>query len=112
MDRRNFKIGIVSALLLLQGYVGSAKAEDMLIVGNQVNGIIVMTDTACKGQGVITKSTDAQGSILLWGCSLPLAGSIWKIRWNTGQEIYTDISQWSPTNAFTARYAKAKKVRE
>jgi hypothetical protein len=40
---------------------------------------------------------------------MPVAGTLWKIRWNTGQETYTNIEEWSPTDAFTARIRKAGK---
>jgi hypothetical protein len=108
MDRRNFKIGIGSALLLLQGCVGLVWAEDMLIGENQADGLLVITDQRCKKQGgLVTKTTGPFGKVVLWGCSIPVEGNLWNVRWNNGHEAYLDIGSFVTTEAFRVRYANS-----
>jgi hypothetical protein len=90
----------------------SAVAEDMFFTANNDNGVIVVTDQACKKQGYITKSTEgASGLVTLWGCAMPVSDTLWKILWNNGMEVYADIGVWRVTNALYDRVNKATKGR-
>lgn len=97
----NIRLTILAASLILDSL--PATAEDLLINTNNANGIMVITDHECgRSQGLVTKSTDARGNILLTGCTIPVKGSWWKIHWKDGEETYIKIDDWQQTNAFDA----------
>lgn len=97
----NIRLIILAASLILGSL--PATAEDLLINPNNANGVMVITDQKCEGRtSLVTKSTDAQGNILLRGCSMPVRDSLWKILWSDGGEIYIRVDDWQQTPAFEA----------
>jgi hypothetical protein len=101
MNRREF------VLLAALAAASPAHGEDMVIFANGANGITIITDQPCKQGGLITKGTNATGSVLTWGCSLHISGDIAKIHWNDGEETYFNWNWGTPTDAFLKRVNKA-----